>query len=321
VERGALVFLNRDELCVNSIRMLAVDMVEAANSGHPGLPLGAAPMAYVLWSRFLRFNAKNPSWPDRDRFVLSAGHGSAMLYALLHLFGFNYSVDDLKKFRQLGSKTPGHPEREVSLGVEVTTGPLGQGMSMAVGMAIAERFSAARYNKKPLNIVDHRTFALVSDGDLMEGVSAEAASFAGHQKLNKLICLYDANGISIEGSTSLAFTENVGKRFEAYGWKVLNVKDGNSLAEIERVLKKACGSKDKPVLIIVKTHIGFGSPKADSAEAHGSPLGKDAVQKTRKFFSWSSEPFFVPEKASLHFEKLALKGAKASSEWQEKFEL
>jgi transketolase len=283
-----------DQLCIDSLRMLAVEMVEKAQSGHPGMPLGAAPMAYLLWSRHMRHNPTNPQWWDRDRFILSAGHGSALLYALLHLSGYDLPMSELQRFRQWQSKTPGHPERGETPGVEMTTGPLGQGFATGVGVALAERSLAARFNKNDFQMVNHYTYAIVSDGDLMEGVASEAASMAGHLKLGKLIYLYDDNQISIEGSTTLAFKEDVEKRFLAYGWQVLQVNDGNDLSTIDAAIRNA-QTEPRPSLIIVRTHIGFGSPKQDSASAHGEPLGKEALAKTKAQFQWPSEPpFYIP---------------------------
>src|SRR5688572_995238 len=262
-----------DLLCINTLRTLSIDAVQKADSGHPGLPLGAAPMAYVLWQRYLKHNPKNPHWPDRDRFVLSAGHGCMIHYALLHLTGYDLSLDDLKAFRQWKSRTPGHPEAFITPGVEATTGPLGQGTANAVGMAIAERFLAHRYNKPGQTIVDHYTYAIVSDGDLMEGISHEAASLAGHLKLGKLIYLYDDNKISLDGPTSLSFTEDVAKRYESYGWQTLRVGDGNTdLDSIDKAIAAAKADTSRPSIILVRTTIGFGSPnKANTHEAHGSP--------------------------------------------------
>jgi len=289
-----------DELCINTIRMLAVDQVEKAGSGHPGMPLGAAPMAYVLWDRFLKHNPSNSSWFNRDRFVLSAGHGSALLYALLHLTGYPMPVEELKRFRQLGSATPGHPERDLARGIEATTGPLGQGFAMGVGMAIAERLISAKVNRPNFPIIDHYTYAIVSDGDLMEGVASEAASLAGHLKLGKLVYLYDDNGISIEGKTSITFTEDVLGRFDAYGWHTQRVEDGENLDAIEAAINAARGDT-RPSLIAVRTHIGYGSPKQDSPSAHGEPMGADAVVKLREFFGWPKEgAFIVPQEASAH---------------------
>ncbi|MFH1136094.1 MAG: transketolase [Pseudomonadota bacterium] len=306
-----------DELCVNAIRMLAVDMVEKANSGHPGLPLGAAPMAYVLWSQFMRHNPQDPAWPNRDRFILSAGHGSALLYALLHLTGYSLSLDDLKNFRQWESLTPGHPEYGLTPGVEATTGPLGQGFAMGVGMALAERFLADEFNRPGFPVMDHYIYALASDGDLMEGVSSEAASLAGTLALGKLIYLYDDNGISIEGSTKLSFKEDVRRRFEAYGWQVIRVADGNDLDSIAKAVVNAQAEKEKPSLIMVQTCIGFGSPKQGSAAAHGEPLGREAVRKTREFFGWPlEEDFYVPREAADHLARVREEGLKAHQEWK-----
>ncbi len=304
-----------DELCINTLRMLAVDAVEKAESGHPGMPLGAAPMAYVLWTRFLKHNPKNPNWPNRDRFILSAGHGSALLYALLHLAGYDVSLKELKNFRQYGSLTPGHPEYETP-GVEVTTGPLGQGFGMGVGMAIAERFMSARYNKHDTGIINHHTYAIVSDGDLMEGVASEAASIAGYQKLGKLIYLYDDNHVSIEGSTDITFTENVCERFRAYEWHVQRVEDGNDLDAIDHAIKAAQEHAHQPSLIAVRTHIGFGSPKQDSASAHGEPLGADAYKATKEFYGWPSDtPFYIPQEVKEHFNKIASRGCELEAQW------
>jgi len=271
-----------DALCVNAIRMLSVDAVEKANSGHPGAPMGLAPAAYVLWTRFLKHNPRNPSWPDRDRFVLSAGHGSMLLYSMLHLTGYDLPLEEIKNFRQWGSRTPGHPERELTAGVETTTGPLGQGFGNGVGLAIAEAYLAARYNRSGFDIINHFTYAIVSDGDLMEGVAAEAASFAGHLKLGKLIYLYDNNQISLAASTDLTFTEDVGKRFEAYGWHTQSVEDGNDVEAIARAIAAARRESSRPSLIIVRTHIGYGSPgKQDTFEDNGAPLGKDEVYRRK----------------------------------------
>jgi transketolase len=305
-----------DELCVNTIRFLAVDSVEKAQSGHPGLPLGAAPMAYVLWDRVMRHNPDNPGWFNRDRFILSAGHGSALLYALLHVYGYGLGVDELKQFRQWGSKTPGHPEYGLTTGVEATTGPLGQGFGMGVGMAIAERFIGECFNINNYNLMDHFTYAIVSDGDLMEGVSSEAASLAGTLKLGKLIYLYDDNHISIEGGTDIAFTENVKERFVAYGWHVQKVSDGNDLDSIESAVREAQKVKDQPSLIIVRTHIGYASPKQDDASAHGEPLGEDALKATKKRLRWPADKsFYVPGEAAVHFKKSATIGAKTEEGW------
>ncbi len=305
-----------DQLCVNTLRFLAVDMVEAANSGHPGMPLGAAPMAHVIWSRFLNHNPHNPDWFNRDRFILSPGHGSTLLYGLLHLHGYDLTLDELRNFRQWGSKTPGHPEYGLTPGVECTTGPLGQGFAMGVGMAMAERFMAEKYNRNGFNIIDHYTYALVSDGDLMEGVSYEAASLAGLWGLGKLIYLYDSNRISIEGSTDLSFTENVESKFDAQGWQVLKVDDGKDLDAIEEGISLARLETDRPSLVIIRTNIGFGSPKQDDASSHGAPLGPEAVKATREKLQWPAEPLFhIPEEVSdFHTERLeSLKSRE--SEW------
>ena len=309
-----------DSLCVNTLRFLAVDQVEQARSGHPGLPLGAAPMAYVLWDRILRHNPRNPKWSNRDRFLLSAGHGSALLYALLHLFGYDLPLDELKRFRQWESKTPGHPEYGHTAGVEATTGPLGQGFANGVGMALAEHFLASHFNQPDFPIVDHFTYAIVSDGDLMEGVSSEASSLAGTMHLGKIIYLYDDNHISIEGDTELAFTENVERRFEAYGWQVLRVADGNDLAAIEEAIREAQTDTDHPSLIIVRNHIGYGSPQQDTAKVHGAPLGPEAREKTRETLDWPSEaPFHIPEGAATHFHKAVERGAEQEAEWNKLF--
>jgi transketolase len=311
-----------EELAVDTIRTLAIDAVQKAESGHPGLPLGAAPMAYVLWQRFLKHNPADPKWPDRDRFVLSAGHGSMLLYCLLHLTGYDLSLDDLKAFRQWGSKTPGHPEIHFTPGVEATTGPLGQGTTNAVGMAIAERVLAFRFNRPDHEIVNHRTYALVSDGDLMEGVSGEVSSLAGHLGLGKLTFLYDSNEVSLDGPTRVTFTEDVGKRYEAYGWHVLLVEDGNTdLAALEAALRKAEIEINRPSLLIIKTTIGYGSPnKGGTSEAHGSPLGKEEVLRTKKQLGWKwEEPFHVPEEAREHFRTAVSRGKAAQADWEGRF--
>ncbi len=301
--------MDEDRLCINTLRFLSVDMVEKARSGHPGLPLGAAPMLYVLWTKFLRHNPKNPAWADRDRFVLSAGHGSALLYALLHLSGYEVGMDELKNFRQWGSKTAGHPEYGAIEGIEATTGPLGQGFAMGVGMAVAEKFLAGTFNRPGMEIINHKIYALVSDGDLMEGVASEAASLAGTLKLDNLIYLYDDNKVSLEGSTELAFTEDVAGRFRALGWRVLNVNDGNDVVAIEKTLSEAVGNCGKPTLIVVKTHIGYGSPKQDTKDAHGEPLGTEGVIYTKKNLGWPTEPnFIVPEQAKKVFAALRERG-------------
>ena len=313
--------ISLDELSVNTIRLLSVDMVQKANSGHPGLPLGAAPMAYVLWSRFLRFNAQDPNWPDRDRFVLSAGHGSALLYSLLHLFGYDLPMSELKKFRQLGSKTPGHPESHLTPGVEVTTGPLGQGFANGLGMAMAEAHLAALYNKPGHDIVNHYTYVLVSDGDLMEGIASEAASLAGHLKLGKMIYLYDDNGISLDGPTSEAFTEDVTARFNAYGWHTQTVGNGNDLDAIEAAIRQAQEETGRPSLIAVKTIIGFGSPLEGTSKAHSNPFNPENLHKTKEFFGWKSDQtFYVPAEVGKHLKELGHRGAKLQQEWQQKFD-
>lgn len=295
--------MNIENKAVNTLRMLSVDQIENANSGHPGLPLGAAPMAYALFKNHLVRDSKDLNWKNRDRFVLSAGHGSALLYSLFYLFDYGLSLDDLKNFRQLDSKTPGHPEYGHTRGVEATTGPLGQGIAMAVGMAIAEEKLAALYNKDDLKLVDHYTYALVGDGCLMEGISNEASSLAGTLKLDKLIVLYDSNKISIEGSTDLAFSENVCDRYKALGWDTFVVHDGNDLDEINAAIEEAKKS-DKPALIEVKTKIGYGSPREDSAKAHGEPLGKEDRKSTREFFGLPDEDFYVDEDVKAHFQKI-----------------
>ncbi|MGB7441781.1 MAG: transketolase [Coleofasciculaceae cyanobacterium] len=307
-----------EELCINSIRFLAIDAVEKANSGHPGLPMGAAPMAFVLWDRIMRYNPKNPAWFNRDRFVLSAGHGCMLQYAMLHLTGYeSVTIDDIKQFRQWESKTPGHPENFMTEGVEVTTGPLGQGIANGVGLALAEAHLAAKFNKPDCNIVDHYTYVILGDGCNMEGISGEACSLAGHWGLGKLIALYDDNHISIDGSTDISFTEDVGKRFEAYGWHVQHVENGNTdLAAIEEAIKAAKAVTDKPSLIKVTTTIGFGSPnKANSHGVHGAALGADEVKATRENMGWNHAPFDVPEDALNHFRKAVDRGAKSEEEW------
>ena len=309
-----------DQICVNTLRFLAVDAVEQAKSGHPGLPLGAAPMAYVLWDRFLKHNPLHPQWPDRDRFVLSAGHGSALLYALLHTFGYDLPISEVKKFRQWESMTPGHPEYGMTPGVEATTGPLGQGFAMGVGMALTEKHLAAVYNKPGLPIVDHYTYGLVSDGDLMEGVCAEAASLAATLGLGKLIYLYDDNHISIEGNTEIAFTENVRLRFQAYGWQVLTVPDGNDLNLMEEAIRLAREDKERPSLIAVRTQIGFGSPKQGTAAAHGEPLGAEAAAATKQALAWPQEHrFHVPTEAAAHFKKATERGQAIEEQWSQLF--
>jgi transketolase len=310
-----------DSLCVNAIRALAMDGVEKAGSGHPGTPMGMAPVGYVLWTKFLRQDPNDPSWPDRDRFVLSAGHACMLQYSLLHLTGHDLSIDDLKTFRRWGSRCPGHPERGVTAGVEVSTGPLGQGVANAIGLAIAERMLAARFNRDGHEIVNHHTYAICGDGDLMEGVSAEAASLAGNLHLGKLIVFYDDNHISIEGSTELAFGEQVGRRFEAYGWHVLTVSDANDLGEVEEAIRAAQALHDFPTMIIVRSVIGFGAPtKQGTAGVHGSPLGADELRAAKENLGWpSQEPFFVPEEALQVFRRAVGEGERGHAEWDERF--
>jgi transketolase len=310
-----------DLQCINTLRFLSVDMVQQANSGHPGLPLGAATMAYALWTSHLKHHPANPLWPDRDRFVLSAGHGSALLYSLLHVTGYDLSLDDLKQFRQWGSKAPGHPERGHTPGVEITTGPLGQGLANAVGMAIAEAHLAVRYNQGGHTPVDHRTWALVSDGDLMEGVAAEAASLAGHLRLNKLVCLYDDNRVTLSAGTDITFSEDCASRLQAYGWQTLVVGDGNDLDAVNAALDSARAERTRPTLILVRTHIGFGSPEQDSFKAHGSPLGADDVRRTKYALGWPLDPpFLVPEAALAHFRQALELGEQAEADWNSRMQ-
>jgi transketolase len=307
-----------DQLCINTIRTLAIDAVQKANSGHPGLPLGAAPMAYVLWTRFMRYNPKNPKWHNRDRFLLSAGHGCMLLYALLYLTGYDLSLDEIKNFRQWGSKTPGHPEYGLAPGVEITTGPLGQGFANGVGMAMGRAHLAAKFNQKSFPLIDHYVYAIVSDGDLMEGVASEAASLAGHLKLGNLIYLYDDNHVTIEGFTDLAFSEDVPKRFESYGWHTSTVEDGNDLAAIEAAIRDAQSVADRPSLISVKTTIGYGMPTAGTRKAHSDAPGEDAVRETKKHLGWPEDKqFYVPDEALNHFRKAVDRGAKYEKEWSE----
>ncbi len=310
---------NVEELAINTIRTLSIDSIEKASSGHPGLPMGAAPMAYTLWSKFMKHNPGNPDWFDRDRFVLSAGHGSMLLYSLLHLSGYDLSLDELKNFRQWNSKTPGHPEYGDTPGVEATTGPLGQGLAMATGMAMAERHLAAVYNKDDINVVDHNTYVLCGDGDLMEGVSSESASLAGHLKLGKLIVLYDSNDISLDGDLHQSFSEDVMTRYEAYGWHTILVKDGNDLDAIESAIEEARNS-DRPSLIEVKTEIGFGSPnKGGTNAAHGAPLGEDEVTLAKGTYKWDfEEEFHVPAEVTEHFAEGKAEGARKEQEWNDK---
>jgi len=310
-----------DELCINTLRFLAVDMVQKANSGHPGLPMGSAAMAYALWDRSLKYNPRDPHWPDRDRFVLSAGHGCALLYALLHVTGFDLPMEELKRFRQWGSRTPGHPEYGKTSGVEATTGPLGQGLANGVGMAIAEVALAARFNRPGHQIVDHFTYVLVSDGDLEEGISSEAGSIAGHQHLGKLIVLYADNHITIEGSTELTFTEDRMARFAAFGWHVQRVEQSNDVEAVAHALTNAREETARPSLIAVRTHIGFGSPhKQDTAAAHGAPLGVEEVRLTKEAMDWPVSPsFHIPEEALEHFQKAVARGRAAQVEWESRF--
>lgn len=315
------LFDKTDQLGVNTIRTLSIEAVQKANSGHPGLPMGAAPMAYALWTKHLKVNpTTSRNWVDRDRFVLSAGHGSAMLYSLLHLSGYNVTIDDLKNFRQWDSKTPGHPEVHHTDGVEATTGPLGQGIAMAVGMAMAEAHLAATYNRDSFPIMDHYTYAICGDGDLMEGVSQEASSMAGHMKLGKLIVLYDSNDISLDGPTSKAFTENVGARYEAYGWQHILVKDGNDLDEIEAAIEAAKAETDKPTLIEVKTVIGYGAPKEGTSSVHGAPIGEEGITAAKAVYGWEYPDFTVPEEVTARFKETMIdEGQKAEEAWNEMF--
>jgi len=307
-----------DQLCINTIRALAIDAVQKAESGHPGLPLGAAPMAYALWTRFMRYNPRNPKWENRDRFLLSAGHGCMLLYALLYLAGYDLSLDEIKRFRQWGSMTPGHPEYGLAPGVEITTGPLGQGFANGVGMAMGAAHLAAKFNQKDFPLIDHYIYAIVSDGDLMEGVASEAASLAGHLELGKLIYLYDDNHVTIEGFTSLAFSESVPKRFEAYGWHTSTVEDGNDLAAIDRAIRDAQSVADRPSLISVKTTIGYGMPTAGTRKAHSDAPGEEAVRETKKHLGWPEDKFFyVPDEALARFRAAIERGAQQEKEWDE----
>lgn len=308
-----------DQLVINTIRFLSVDQVERAKSGHPGMPLGASHIIYLIFDRFLKFNPENPEWMNRDRFVLSAGHASAMLYATLYMFGYDIDIDDLKQFRQLGSKTPGHPESWLTPGVEATTGPLGQGFGNAVGMALAERYLSSYFNREGFSVIDHYTYVLCSDGDLMEGISYEAAALAGHWKLNKLIVIWDNNHISIDGDTSLAWSEDVLKRFEALGWDVYHIEDGYNLDLIEETIDKA-RKTDKPSFISVRTHIGYGSPLQDTAKVHGAPLGPENVIETKKRFSWPLQEFYVPKEALEYTRRHVELGREREEEWRELFE-
>lgn len=303
---------------ISAIRVLSADTVQKANSGHPGMPIGAAPAAYAIWSD-MRHDPKHPNWPGRDRFVLSSGHASSLLYSLLHLYGYGLTIEDMQQFRQYGSLTPGHPEYGHTVGVEATTGPLGQGFAMAVGMAMAEAHMAAIFNKEGFNVVDNYTYVLMGDGCMMEGASYEAASLAGTQKLNKLIAIYDSNRITIEGSTDIAFTENVAARFGAMGWQVINVESGEDIVAISLALEEARIEAEKPSLIIVHTDIAHGTLKEGSAGAHGSPLGDDVIADMRKRLGWKNPPFDIPEDVYAHFEALSLRGARARKEYEEMY--
>lgn len=311
-----------DELAINTIRFLAVDGVQKANSGHPGMPMGCAPIAYTLYSKIMSHNPSNPKWHNRDRFILSAGHGSMLLYSMLHLTGYEVSMDDLKSFRQWGSITPGHPEYHLTPGVETTTGPLGQGFANAVGMAISQKFISAKFNKDDIKIIDHFIYGICSDGDLMEGVSHEAASLAGHLKLGNIIFFYDDNDISIDGSTDLSFTEDVGKRFEAYNWHVQHISDVNDIEAIEKAVKNA-QQDERPSIIVTRTHIGFGSPnKQDTAEVHGSPLGEEEVKLTKKNLGWpENETFLIPNEVMNFFEEVKRKGEEKEESWNKNFNM
>jgi transketolase len=313
-----------DQLCINTIRALSLDAVQKAESGHPGLPLGCAPAAYVLWTRFLRHNPQNPKWANRDRFLLSAGHGSMLLYSLLHLTGYDLPLDELKRFRQYDSKTAGHPENVLTPGVEITTGPLGQGFANGVGMAMGAAHLGARFNRPEYPLIDHHVYSIVSDGDLMEGVASEAASLAGHLKLGNLIYLYDDNHVTIEGFTDLAFTENVPQRFEAYGWHTMTVEDGNDLGAIEAAIREAQGVTDRPSLISLKTVIGYGMPTAGTRKAHSDAPGVEAVRETKRQLGWPEDKdFYIPDEASNHFREAVERGARQEAEWNalvEKYE-
>jgi transketolase len=311
-----------EQLAINTIRTISIDSIEKANSGHPGMPMGAAPMGYTLWSKHMNHNPANPDWFNRDRFVLSAGHGSMLLYSLLHLFGYDVSMEDLKNFRQWGSKTPGHPEYGHTPGVEATTGPLGQGIAMSVGMAMAERHLAATYNREGHEVIDHFTYSICGDGDLMEGVSAEAASLAGHLRLGRLVVLYDSNDISLDGDLHMSFSESVQDRFKAYGWQVLYVEEGTDMDSIDKALEEAKANTDQPTLIEVKTIIGHGSPnKSGKSASHGAPLGTDEVKMTKEFYEWTFEKdFHVPSEVKDHFNELKEAGAEKEQQWNELFE-
>lgn len=319
-ERGILEMAKSlEQTSINTIRTLTIDAVEKASSGHPGMPMGAAPMAYKLWTEFMDHNPKNSNWFDRDRFVLSAGHGSMLLYSLLHLSGYNVTMDDLKSFRQWGSKTPGHPEYGHTDGVEATTGPLGQGLSMATGMAMAEAHLAAKYNREGYNVVDHYTFAICGDGDLMEGVSQESASLAGHLGLGKLVVLYDSNDISLDGDLDRSFSESVEKRYEAYGWEVIRVEDGTDVETIGQAIQQAKSNTSQPTMIEVKTVIGYGSPnKSGKSDSHGAPLGEEEGTAAKQFYGWEHEPFHVPDEVYQDFQdKVQKNGEDKEQSWNE----
>ncbi len=311
-----------DRVCINSIRVLAIDAVQKANSGHPGMPMGTAPIAYLLFTRFMRHNPANPAWFGRDRFVLSAGHGSMLLYSILYLTGYDLPLEEIKRFRQLGSKTPGHPEYRCAPGVETTTGPLGQGFATGVGMAIAARHLAATFDREGAGLFDHRIFAIASDGDMMEGVSSEAASLAGHLRLGNIVYLYDDNHITIDGNTSITFSEDVCQRFDAYGWHTQAVEDGNDLDALSAAIQRACAEQQRPSLIRVRTHIGYGSPhRQDSAEAHGKALGAEEVKLTKKNYGWPPEPdFYVPDEALRELRKCRERGAQEEAAWKKKYD-
>ena len=312
--------MNIDNLTINTLRVLSAEQVQKANSGHPGLPMGAAPMAYTLWEKVMNHNSQNPNWINRDRFILSAGHGSALLYSLFHIFDYGVTTEDLKNFRQLDSSTPGHPEYGYTTGVEATTGPLGQGMANAVGMAMAEAHIAAKFNKEDNKIIDHYTYVIAGDGDLMEGISNESSSLAGALGLGKLIVLYDSNSITIEGGTDLAFTENVSKRYEALGWETFKIEDGNDIDAIENAINKAKENLDKPSFIEITTKIGYGSPKHEgTSSAHGSPLGEDDLAATKKVYGWKEEPFVVPSEVESHMKEVIEKGKQTEEEWNKKY--
>src|SRR5258708_4681591 len=317
LDREALL----DEKCINTIRFLAVDMVQKAKSGHPGTPMGAATMAYVLWDRFLKYHPRNPTWADRDRFILSPGHASALLYSLLYLTGYDLSLDDLKQFRQWGSKTPGHPDYPKTRGVEATSGTLGQGFTHGVGMALAERWLAKNYNRPGHDIINHHTYAIVSDGEMQEGVTSEAASLAGTLRLGKLIYLYDDNDVQLEGPTNVAFSENVARRFDAYGWQVIGPLNGFDEHAIDAAIREAQAETERPSLIICKTVIGYGSPAQATAKVHGEPLGEAGVRAAKETLGWPLEPTFdVPDDALAHMRKAVERGSEAEEDWNHRFE-